>query len=82
MEDGSFYGKLVDGGDAECGPVPMAASEVPVSFGVREGNVVVVVKLAADGEMIPPVQPVVESGRQREADDEEIVANGNIQLKS
>jgi hypothetical protein len=59
----------------------MAASEVPVSFGVQEGNAVVV-KLSADGEMIPPVQPVVESGRQREADDEEIVANGNIQLKS
>ncbi|CAM0883026.1 unnamed protein product [Alopecurus aequalis] len=81
MEDGSFYGKLMDGGDSECGPVAVAATEVPISFGVREGNSIVV-KLTVDDEMIPPVQPVVESGRQRQADDEEIVENGSIQLKS
>ncbi|KAK1667475.1 hypothetical protein QYE76_055634 [Lolium multiflorum] len=81
VEDGSFYGKLVDGGDPESGPASMVAPEVPVSFGVREGNHVVV-KLAMEGEMIQPVQPVVESGRQRQAGDEEIVANGSSQLKS
>jgi Cys-rich protein (TIGR01571 family) len=81
VEDGSFYGKLVDGGDPESGPASMVAPEVPVSFGVREGNHVVV-KLAMEGKMIPPVQPVVESGRQRQAGDEEIVANGSSQLKS
>ncbi|XP_044341929.1 uncharacterized protein LOC125545173 [Triticum urartu] len=75
-DDGGFYGKLVDGGDPERGP------DVPVSVGVREG-IDAAVHLAVDGEMIPPVQPVVESGRQRQAGDEEIVANGSsVQLKS
>lgn len=81
MEDGSFYGKLLDGGDAEHGPVSMAGVEVSVSFGVREGNDGVVI-LPADDKMIPPVQPVVESGRQKQPDDAGIVANGSIQLKS
>ncbi|KAE8783303.1 hypothetical protein D1007_43204 [Hordeum vulgare] len=43
-----------------------------------------VVKLTVDGEMVPPVQPVVESGRQRQAGDVKIVTNGgsSVQLES
>lgn len=54
VDEGGFYGKLMDGADPESGPGLSAATDAPVSFGV---------KLAVDGEMIPPIQPVVESGR-------------------
>lgn len=71
VEDGSFYEKLTDGGDVEAGSGSTVATEVPVSTGVQKKNGVGV-KLAVDGELIPPVQPVIESGGSVA----EIVADG------
>lgn len=76
MGDGSFYEKLTDGGDVEGGSGSTVATEVPVSTGVQEGNTVAV-KLAVDGGMIPPVQPVIRVG-EREDGGAEVVANGSM----
>jgi hypothetical protein len=79
-KDGNFYEKLIDGADVESGSGLIVVTESPVSMGVEEGNGINV-KLVADGEMIPPTQPVIEFG-EREGTDSEVVANGSIQLKS
>jgi Cys-rich protein (TIGR01571 family) len=79
-KNGSFYEKLMDGDDVESGPGSMVTAELPVSNGVEEGNGIDV-KLAVDGEMIPPTQPIIECG-EREGIDSEVMANGSIQLKS
>jgi Cys-rich protein (TIGR01571 family) len=78
-KDGNFYEKLMEGGDVENGSGSTAVTELPVSMGVDEGNCISV-KLTADGEMIPPIQPVIECG-ERERTDSEVVANGTVQLK-
>uniref|UniRef100_A0A0A8XZ48 PLAC8 family protein n=1 Tax=Arundo donax TaxID=35708 RepID=A0A0A8XZ48_ARUDO len=79
-KDGSFYEKLMDGGDVESGAGSTVTTELPVSVGVEEGNSTGV-KLSVDGEMIPPTQPLIEF-EEREDTDAEIVTNGSIQLKS
>ncbi|XP_066307316.1 uncharacterized protein [Miscanthus floridulus] len=80
VKNGSFYEKLMDGDDVENGPGSVVTAELPVSNGVAEGNGIDV-KLAVDGEMTPPTQPVIECG-ERERIDSDVVANGSIQLKS
>ena len=71
-KDGNFYEKLMDGGDVESGSGLVVVTELPVSMGVEEGYSINA-KLVADGEMIPPTQPVIECG-EREGTDSEVVA--------
>jgi len=71
-KDGNFYEKLMDGGAVESGSGLIVVTELPVSIGVEEENSINV-KLVADGEMIPPTQPVIECG-EREGTDSEVVA--------
>ncbi|KAG8054915.1 hypothetical protein GUJ93_ZPchr0001g31700 [Zizania palustris] len=83
VEGGGFYEKPMDDIDVEAGATSTATTEAPVSVGGDGDGIVGAVKLALDGEMIPPAQPVIEL----EADDSQgsgayIFANGGTKHKS
>ncbi|XP_015688322.1 uncharacterized protein LOC102702810 [Oryza brachyantha] len=77
VEDGGFYEKAVDGGDADDGAASTSAVELPVSVGVAAGDV----KLGLDGEMIAPARPMMETG-ERQTGAADVAANGCTELKS